>query len=688
MEGSKLKLRGLKPNFGALRTNDDVHQSINLCPLTLAVIDTPHMQRLRGLKQLGVSEMAYIPTTHCRFEHSLGVAALAEELLRQIKKKQPKLGITEKDVICVKVAGLLHDIGHGPYSHVYDGEFRKQLKKAEAKGTWLGQKFDLERYRGLPQVMEGWEHEDGSLMMIDAMLKYLGMEIDEENLDQPLKQIGDGIKSECFGICSLIEGDDNGEYYDGNTPLPPERVLTSRDWIFIKECIIGGPLPPKGMSVKKSKQLIEELHLMGRPDVHKEFLYDVVSNRHSGLDVDKMDYLARDDRRAFGSSGNVDPMLIENAYVAWGKCGRPDKCFRCRHNHESKMKPSADKFDGMHLMICYPEKMVQNAMSFFKRRFQNHQKLYTHHTTNAACFMVCDIFLLADPYFRLPTFDEEMWHSNYLRHDESSLKLPISRANVNPQSYLLLKDSVLDIIAATEDPNLRHARVLINRFRSHKLYKKVAEASIVSSNGKNIDIPWQARLWNMEDTDIVNQIVKCSKLTYNVDSTFSLDEDKIIVEKRQIHHGMGSENPVNNMRFLPKSQLSKVRNPPEDLPIAEEFPESDYECVIPRAFLQRTLRIYCRDMDKNVCDHLTTCYHQFILTLQKREGSNPWRQNNYMAEDSAEPNVLSQSPLHYSNEGFAFSQSSFADAEDYIPHRKRPRNGKLFSAVMKDLEEE
>mmetsp|Transcript_10890 Transcript_10890/g.20358 ORF Transcript_10890/g.20358 Transcript_10890/m.20358 type:complete len:688 (+) Transcript_10890:118-2181(+) len=687
MDAPTFNLRGLKPNFGALRTNDDVHKSIHLCPLTLAVIDTPHMQRLRGLKQLGVSEMAYIPTTHCRFEHSLGVAALAEELLRQIKKKQPKLGISEKDIICVKIAGLLHDIGHGPYSHVYDGQFRKLLKKAEAKGTWMGQNFDLERYKGLPEVMEGWEHEDGSLMMIDAMLKYLGMEIDERNLDEPLKQIGDGIRSECFGICSLIEGDASGEYFDGSSPLPPDRVLTSRDWIFIKECIIGGPLPPKGMSVKKSKDTNNITYLLGRPDSHKEFLYDVVSNRHSGLDVDKIDYLARDDRRAFGSSGNVDPMLIENAYVAWGKCGRPDQCFQCRHTH---VKSSADRHDGMHLMICYPEKMVQNAMSFFKKRFRNHQKLYTHHTTNAACFMVCDIFLLADPYFRLPVFDEEKDTLDHFSSNESAnLKLPISRANMNPQSYLLLKDSVLDIIAATEDPNLRRARVLINQFRSHKLYKKVAEAPIVSSNGKDIDIPWQRKLWNMEDNEIVDQIVKCSRLTNNGDSSFYLDEDKIIVEKRQIHHGMGSDNPVNNMRFLPKSQLSKVRNAPEDLPIAEQYPESDYECVIPRAFLQRTIRIYCRDFDKDVCDHLTTCYHQFILTIQKREGNSiSRRRGDFMDEDALEPNVLSQSPIHYSSEGFAYSQSSFADAEDSLTYRKRRKKGNLFSAVMKDLEEE
>ncbi len=75
------------------------------------IIDTPHMQRLRGLKQLGISEMTYMSTTHTRFEHSLGVAHLAQAVLLKIAEKQPKLNITEKDIVCVKLAGLLHDIG-------------------------------------------------------------------------------------------------------------------------------------------------------------------------------------------------------------------------------------------------------------------------------------------------------------------------------------------------------------------------------------------------------------------------------------------------------------------------------------------------------------------------------------------------------------------------------------------------
>jgi deoxynucleoside triphosphate triphosphohydrolase SAMHD1 len=64
-----------------------------------------------------------------------------------------------------------------------------------------------------------------------------------------------------------------------------EAILTSRDFIFIKECILGGPLPG-------------EKEFIGRPDRSQEWLYDIVSNRRSGLDVDKLDYFARDERLA------------------------------------------------------------------------------------------------------------------------------------------------------------------------------------------------------------------------------------------------------------------------------------------------------------------------------------------------------------------------------------------------------
>jgi hypothetical protein len=187
-------------------------------------------------------------------------------------------------------------------------------------------------------------------------------------LDAPLQQIGDGFKAETFGISRSTEVD---QFLDVQSQeiadeLPYDCVLTSRDWIFIKECIVGGPLPHKNMSVDEAFKSSEKQSLIGRPDPHKEFLYDVVSNRHSGLDVDKIDYLARDSRRAFGNSGEVDPMLFENAYVAWGQCGRPEKCWKCKHHYQRDVKPPSDARHDMHLMICYPVSCpIQFVVNFF-----------------------------------------------------------------------------------------------------------------------------------------------------------------------------------------------------------------------------------------------------------------------------------------------------------------------------------
>jgi hypothetical protein len=91
------------------RTNDEIHSSIVLGPVLTCILDTPPMQRLRGLKQLGPAEYVYINVNHNRFEHSLGVAALAETLCRKIRVQQPSLQCTEKDVLCVQLAGTLRN---------------------------------------------------------------------------------------------------------------------------------------------------------------------------------------------------------------------------------------------------------------------------------------------------------------------------------------------------------------------------------------------------------------------------------------------------------------------------------------------------------------------------------------------------------------------------------------------------
>ncbi len=87
--------------------NDPVHRSIKMEDVCLKIIDTPEFQRLHSLKQLGVCDWVFRGATHTRFIHSLGVAHLAEELVRSLHNSQPELEISNVDILCVKIAGIV-----------------------------------------------------------------------------------------------------------------------------------------------------------------------------------------------------------------------------------------------------------------------------------------------------------------------------------------------------------------------------------------------------------------------------------------------------------------------------------------------------------------------------------------------------------------------------------------------------
>jgi hypothetical protein len=103
-------IRGYLNNMKVVR--DPIHGYIELDELMLSLIDSPPMQRLRRIRQLGLSNLVYPGANHTRFEHSLGVMHLATILTRQIDSVSQQ----EKDEL--RAAALLHDIGHGPLSHV------------------------------------------------------------------------------------------------------------------------------------------------------------------------------------------------------------------------------------------------------------------------------------------------------------------------------------------------------------------------------------------------------------------------------------------------------------------------------------------------------------------------------------------------------------------------------------------
>ncbi|MFC4987479.1 HD domain-containing protein [Saliphagus infecundisoli] len=93
---------------------DSVHDHIAVEGIARELLDTPTVQRLRGIAQLGTVSLVYPSANHTRFEHSLGVYHLACEALEQ-------LGIDGRQATRVEAAALLHDVGHGPFSHNVEG---------------------------------------------------------------------------------------------------------------------------------------------------------------------------------------------------------------------------------------------------------------------------------------------------------------------------------------------------------------------------------------------------------------------------------------------------------------------------------------------------------------------------------------------------------------------------------------
>ena len=133
-------------SFMTLRTQrlrDPVHGLIVFekddAPAQLAwqLINTPEFQRLRRIKQLGVSEFVFPSAIHTRFAHSIGVFQTARELVSIIQRESAPARPFDRDRADVAtIAALLHDLGHGPFSHTFEGVQRSRgVRKSHEEWT-------------------------------------------------------------------------------------------------------------------------------------------------------------------------------------------------------------------------------------------------------------------------------------------------------------------------------------------------------------------------------------------------------------------------------------------------------------------------------------------------------------------------------------------------------------------------
>ena len=122
---------------------DSVYGDIRLNEFEVRIMDMPQFQRLRRIKQLGLISLIYPGATHTRFEHCVGTMNLGSKLAEE-------LGLTNDEIELIRASGLLHDIGHGPFSHVSEGvlsfpheELTKYVVTETSMRDLLEEKFDV-----------------------------------------------------------------------------------------------------------------------------------------------------------------------------------------------------------------------------------------------------------------------------------------------------------------------------------------------------------------------------------------------------------------------------------------------------------------------------------------------------------------------------------------------------------------
>jgi HD superfamily phosphohydrolase len=167
-----------------------------------------------------------------------------------------------------------------------------------------------------------------------------------------------------------------------------------------------------------------------------------VNNSRSGLDVDKLDYFQRDIRHTNVSCRSDD----FQRFLHFGRV--------------CPAEPIGDSLaSSLEYMVCYPEKMVGEALQLFSLRYTLHQQVYQHKTVKKVEYMLVDALLLADPYIKIPG-SINFKHLDGLYHMSECIDDAVALSN--------LTDHVVYLIETSGMPELRPAQEILRRIQDRK----------------------------------------------------------------------------------------------------------------------------------------------------------------------------------------------------------------------------
>jgi uncharacterized protein len=249
---------------GAKTIHDPVHGNIKVDGVFLEVLDSHEMQRLRYIRQLGFGTMAFPGANHTRFEHCLGTYHLAGRMADAI-------GLDDEDASTVRMAALLHDICHPPFSHTMEGV--------------------MERYSEMDHM------EMARALIMGTVPTHMKRDGDILGDRPPLREIiePEGISAEA--VCDLIQLPHSKTLGIEDFGSDPKSYFRSKDYMHQ---IIHGPVDADQMDY-----LVRDAHYTG------------VS--HGAIDLDRIISLIRihNDRLVVDRGGIVaaEGLMVSRALM-------------------------------------------------------------------------------------------------------------------------------------------------------------------------------------------------------------------------------------------------------------------------------------------------------------------------------------------------------------------------------------
>ena len=196
---------------------DPIHGFIKLSKTEKRLIDTQAFQRLRRIRQLAMTFLVYPSAMHTRFDHSIGVMHIAGRICQRLQELN-STRVSDKDVDRIRLAALLHDVGHGPFSHVSESLLDRYAPDADNTGRVrekIHEKITVDIIQTDPQIKEILKDEDERNFVTnmiqgqeawDWKRDIVSSELDADKMDYLLRDsYFAGVKYGLYDLEKLIE---------------------------------------------------------------------------------------------------------------------------------------------------------------------------------------------------------------------------------------------------------------------------------------------------------------------------------------------------------------------------------------------------------------------------------------------------------------------------------------------------